>query len=307
MTPQVTIPPTLRAGDTVAIVSPSGPILNRDRLKAGIEVLASWGLDPVVMPHVHARHGHLAGTDEHRAGDLNTAIRDPDVRAILAARGGYGATRILDLVDWRALADDPIAVVGFSDVTALLAAAWRRLCLVTIHGPSVSSLGTLEPDAADHLRILLFESGTRTTIAGGQGLVPGRAQGRIVGGNLSILTSLLGTSDALGADDAILVLEDVGEAPYRIDRMLAQLRRSGTLDRVAGFAVGQFTRCDVPEDRPSLTVEDVVADVLAPLGVPVMTGLPIGHVRNHRAFPHGAEATLDASAGTLEFGPGPQS
>jgi muramoyltetrapeptide carboxypeptidase len=307
VTRPVTTSPTLRAGDTVAVVSPSGPILSTDRLEAGIAVLASWGLRPVVLPHVHAFHGHLAGTDEHRAGDLNTAIRDPEIRAIFAARGGYGATRILDLIDWDALADDPIPIVGFSDVTALLVAAWRRLRLVTIHGPSVCSLGSLESEAADHLRGLLFEIGTATTIADGRGLVPGRAEGRIVGGNLSILTSLLGTPDALETEDTILFLEDVGEAPYRIDRMLTQLRRSRTLDRVAGIAVGHFTRCNMPEDRPSLTVEEVLADVLAPLGVPVAIGLPTGHVRNHRAFPHGAEVILDAGAGTVDTGPGAQS
>lgn len=300
MTRQVKTPQPLHAGDTVAIVSPSGPILDRDRVDVGIDVLGSWNLDPVVMPHVHAQHGHLAGTDERRAGDLNAVLRDPDIRAIFAARGGYGATRILDLIDWDALADDPIPIVGFSDVTALLAAAWRRLRLVTIHGPSVSSLGSLESDAADHLRQLLFESGFEATIAGGRGLVPGRAQGRIVGGNLSILTSLLGTPDAPETDGAILFLEDVGEAPYRIDRMLTQLRRSRALGRVAGIAIGQFTRCEVPEDRPSLTVGDVLADCLAMLGVPTVTELPIGHIRTHLAFPHGAEATLDAGAGTLE-------
>lgn len=293
--------PALRPGDRVAVTAPSGPVLRPDRLEAGVAVLAGWGLEPVLAPHVRAVRGHLAGRDADRAADLDAAFADPAVRGIFAVRGGYGLTRLLDRLDWAALARDPKLLVGFSDVTALLLAAWSRLRLVTVHGPFAGRLHTLQRDAADHLHRLMFD-GWAGEVPGASATVTvtgGRAEGRLVGGNLTLLTSLLATPDQPDLDGSILFLEDVHEAPYRLDRMLVQLRRAGLLERVAGIVVGELVGCEPPPGRPSATAEDVVQAELAGLGVPVVRGFPVGHVDHQLALPVGGRALLDAHARTL--------
>jgi muramoyltetrapeptide carboxypeptidase len=301
-------PPRLRRGDRVAVAAPSG-VVDPGRLADGMAELERWGLEPVPGAHVLDCHGHLAGTDEDRVADLNAAFRDPTVRAIWTARGGFGLTRILDRLDWSALAADPKLLIGFSDVTALLVAAWRRLGLVTVHGQFASRLHLVAPHttAADHLRALVFGTGpggaapalphqpAPVTIA------PGTATGPLVGGNLAVLCALLGTPDQLDVDGCVLLLEDVNERPYRIDRMLTQLRAAGVLQRVAGLAVGTFVDCDAAAHVPSATTADVVAERLGDLGVPVLAGLPVGHHDDQLAVAHGAAVRLDAGAGTLEF------
>lgn len=303
MTPTPTVrsrpPPALRAGDRVAVVAPSGPVLSASRLAAGLDVLRSWGLEPVLGRHVHDAVGHLAGADVDRAGDLGAAIRDPSVRAVLAARGGYGALRIAGEVDWGALADDPKIIVGFSDVTLLLLAAWQRASLVTVHGPFVGRLGLQTDDARAHLRRLLTEPVALGVLpARGRTVHGGTAEGRLVGGNLATICSTLGTPLATSFDRCVLLLEEVGEAPYRLDRMLTQLRFAGALDGAAGVAVGSLVRC-APGERPSGTAEEVVAERLGDLGVPVVEGFPLGHVDHQLAVPLGVRARLDGDAGTL--------
>ncbi|MDP9022698.1 MAG: LD-carboxypeptidase [Actinomycetota bacterium] len=298
-------PPALRPGDRVAIVSPSSPVVHRDRLERGLAQLRSWGLDPVVFPHADDVHGHLAGTDDDRAADLNAAFRDPGIRAVIASRGGYGVTRILHRLDWAALRHDPKLVVGFSDVTALLLAAWQRLRLVTVHGPFAGRLHLLGGDEESaHLRRLLTDPRpagmlTRAGDAPVETVVGGVAEGRLLGGNLSVLCALVGTVDAPDTDGAILVIEDVNEAPYRLDRSLTQLHRAGVLDHVTGVIVGEMVGCDPPTDRPSLPTAAVVRAAFAGLGIPVVHGLPIGHVDRQLALPLGVRSRLDADAGTL--------
>lgn len=299
-TPRPLLPRALRQGVRVAIVSPCGPVLDHDVLDRGIELLRTWGLQVVEGRHARASTGHLAGTDDQRVHDLNTAIADPDIRAVWVTRGGYGLTRILDRVDWPALAADPGIIVGFSDVSALLAAAWRRIGLVTVHGPFVGRLAVQSPVVRDRVRAVMFGAGYEPLTGVPMAGTPRhRVRGPLIGGNLSVLAALAGTPDQLDARGCVLLLEDVGEAPYRVDRLLTQLRHSGSLDGVAGVAFGAAVRCEPLPSRPSATFTDVLVDRLGDLGVPVVTDLPIGHMATQRAVLHGGEVTIDSGDGTL--------
>ena len=291
--------PRLRAGDRVAVVSPSGPVAP-ERLAAGLEVLASWGLDPVVAEHARgtdSRFGYLSADDATRAADLTRAWLDPEVRAVVCARGGYGAQRVVDLLDWEVLAAaGPKVLLGFSDVTALHQAFAARLGLSTVHGPVVSSLGRADEATREHLRTMLLDPapGTSLTPTPATTLVPGRAEGVLLGGNLALLAAGVGTPAGLPARGAVVVLEDVAEEAYRLDRLLTQLLRSGWFDGVRGIALGHFTDCASPP-----AVRDLALERLGPLGVPMVAGLPVGHERSNLAFPLGVPAVLDADAGTL--------
>ncbi|HEX6248242.1 MAG TPA: DUF4031 domain-containing protein [Nocardioidaceae bacterium] len=286
-------------GDTVAVVAPAGPV-PAERLGAGLEVLRSWGLVVREMPQVRGRLDdldYLAAPDDARAADLMAAWTDPGVAAVVAARGGYGTQRILDLLDWDLLAAaGPKVLLGFSDVTALHQAVGRYLGLSTLHGPVVTSLGAADAASRDHLRRMLFEPGAALSLTPHpvEPLVGGRTEGPLVGGNLSLLAAGTGTPTALPAEGCIAVLEDVDESPYRLDRLLTQLLRSGWFDGVRGIALGGFSGCGV---EASLRV--VFEDRLAPLGVPVLLGVPVGHAEHNLALPLGVHAVLDADAGTL--------
>lgn len=294
--------PALRPGDRVAVIAPSGPVLDGGDLDRGLEILRSWGLDVVEGAHLRHRHGHLAAADDDRLADLHAAIGDPTIRAVLAARGGFGVQRLVDGIDWDALAADPKLLVGFSDLTSLLVAAWQRLGLVGIHGTFVGRLHLQGDAALTRLRALLTGAVAEPLrFESDDVLVGGAAEGPLVGGNLAMLSTDLATSTAIRPAGAVLFLEDVNEPPYAIDRMLTQLRRAGVLDEVAGVAVGTWRACDPPGDRPSATVEDVVADRLGDLDVPVVTGLPIGHVDGQLPVPVGARVRLDTAAGSLVF------
>lgn len=297
-------PRALRSGDTVAVVSPCSAV-PVERLDAGLAVLSSWGLRPVEGAHARAVHGHLAGSDEQRIADLNTAFRDPVVRAVWASRGGYGLTRIIERLDWPALAADPKLLIGFSDVSALLLSAWQRIGLVTLHGQVVARLHLLAHAARERLRggVLGDTAALRQPVAGTVVAAPGstgRVTGRLVGGNLAVLAALAGTPDRLRASGCIVVLEEVDEPPYRVDRLLTQLWRSGALNGAVGVAVGAPVRCSPAIGTRSGTFDEVVADRLGDLGVPVLTNLPVGHVDDQAALVHGARAELDVVAGTLE-------
>ncbi|MFF4754431.1 S66 peptidase family protein [Streptomyces sp. NPDC002514] len=293
-------PPRLAPGARVAVVAPSGP-LAEDRLEAGLDVLRGWDLDPVVQPHARDRHaelGHLAGTDADRAADLQRAWCDPDVAAVLCARGGYGAQRMVDLLDWDALrAAGPKVLVGFSDTTVLHRAFADRLGLVTLYGPAVAGIDFIKNTRAqEHLRATLFAPETvRTIAAGGPALVPGRARGITLGGCLSLLATDLGTPFAPPvARGGLVLLEDVGESPYRVDRLLTQLLRAGRLDGVAGVGLGSWVKCGPYEE-----LRAVFADRLGDLGVPVLEEIGFGHCDGALTVPFGVAAELDADAGTL--------
>lgn len=289
----------LRPGDRVAVVAPAGPVVP-ERLDRGLAVLESWGLSVTVGEHtrgVHERFGYLASDDATRADDLMRVWCDPDVQAVFCARGGYGVQRMVDLLDWESIAAaGPKVLVGFSDVTALHQAFATRLGLSTVHGPVVTSLGSGDDESRAHLRSLLFAPapGVPLTPSPVETLVGGRAEGVLVGGNIAMLASEVGSRNSLRAASSIAVLEEIGEEAYRLDRLLTQLLRTGWFDDVLGIVLGTFTDCG-----PTDSVRDLVRDRLAPLGVPLLWGAPIGHDDRNLAFPYGVPAVLDADAGTL--------
>lgn len=287
-------PARLREGDRVRIVAPSGPV-DADRLAAGCDTLRRLGLEVELADHVRDRTGFLAGADADRAHDLQRAWCDPDVRAVLCARGGYGAMRVLARLDWTALrAARPKILFGSSDVTALHAAFGRRLGVTTGFGPMVAgALAEPTPVEIDHLRAALF--GLPAPVRAAATYAAGRARGRLVGGNLALLASLTGTPFAPpAARGRIVVLEDVDEAPYRVDRMLTQLLLAGWFDGVAGVVLGSWTSCG-----PEAEVEAVLRDRLEPLGVPIVAGVALGHGRPQLTIELGGLVELDADAGTL--------
>lgn len=297
-------PPRLRAGDLVALVSPSGP-MPAPRAMVAATVLQGWGLRVRMGAHALSRHHYLAGTDEERLADFNDALRDDEVRAVICLRGGYGAQQIVDDLDFDAVRADPKPVLGFSDITAIHAALWRETGLVTLHGPTAGQFdrGPESVTALDARRALM--TGDPVTVAASPAesthcvRVPGRAVGTLLGGNLAMLASTVGTRHALDLDGAILLLEDVNEAPYRVARMLVQLRRAGWFRGLRGVAVGQFTDCVDVEPA----VEDVLAEQLGALGVPVLGGLPLGHGAEQLTVGLGVPAVLDADAGELVVSP----
>ncbi|KAA9166296.1 LD-carboxypeptidase [Amycolatopsis acidicola] len=284
----------IRPGDTVALATPAGPVAP-ERLDAAAAELESWGLTVKAFTGgAHPRLGYLAGTDEARAADFQAAWVDPAVRAVIAARGGYGTQRMLDLLDWDELrAAGPKVFAGSSDVTALHQALAAELGVVTLF--SGMPAGTYwDAEAADRLRSVLFGQST-VELAAEEALVPGDASGVLTGGNLSLLASGVGAPEQRSADGAIVLLEDVSEAVYRIDRMLTQLLRSGWFAGVRGIALGSWTGCGAPE-----SVRGLVLDRLGPLGVPMLWGLPFGHRPGAATIPLGVTGTI--SAGRLRCG-----
>ena len=290
-------PGRLVSGDVVAVVAPAGPVPS-EQLSAGIAVIESWGLTVRMGAHVHGRHPsleHLAAPDGQRAGDVVDAWCAPEVAAVWVARGGSGCHRLVDRLDWPAMAQaGPRLLVGFSDVTALHEAVAQRLGLVTVHAPVLTSLGESVPSTQDQVRRLLFEpDSARELLAGMSTVTGGAADGVLHGGNLRTLTASLGTRAARPARGSIVVIEDVGEQAFRVDGMLTQLIRAGWFDGVRGVVAGAFT------DTGGSDVDSVVAYRLGALGVPMVNGARVGHIPDNQPLPLGVPARLDADAGTL--------
>jgi len=296
----LTRPRRLRAGDEVAVVAPAGPVPT-DRLEDGVRVLEAWGLRVSLSKHVYDRHDsfdYLAGVDADRANDLIRAWTDPRISAVFGARGGYGTQRMSDLLSWRQLVDaGPKVLCGFSDFTALHQGFAAILGLVTIHGPVVTSLGVADSETVEQVRRILFEPESALELIAAHdttALVPGVAEGVLVGGNLSLLAAEVGTPLSRRARGSLVLLEDCDEEPYRIDRSLTHLLRSGWFEGVRGIGLGSWVRCGTPEQ-----VRNVLADRLTSLGVPILCGLPIGHGTANHAVPLGVPARLDTGARTL--------
>lgn len=274
----------------IAVVAPSG-VHGIERFQAGLAILREAGLDPRPLPGLLRPERYLAAPDEHRLAQLHEALTAPGYAAVWAARGGYGLTRLIDRLERTGLPPRP--VLGFSDLTALFAALHRAGAGPCIHAPVVHSLKGTDEASRAHLFDLL--AGRPVAPLHGETWADGAATGPLLGGNLCLLAALCGTPQQLDVRGAILVLEDLAEPPYRIDRMLQQLRASGALDGVAGFALGQFDRC-APPVSATWTLRDVFLDHLGRGDVPVVAGLPIGHGPANRAFPWGARATLEAGS-----------
>ncbi|WP_373047232.1 LD-carboxypeptidase [Vulgatibacter sp.] len=277
------------------MVAPSGPF-PADRYERGRAVLEARGFRvKEFLPS--APHRYLAGTDEERLAGLHAAFADPEVRAVFAARGGYGAMRLLPGLDVAAIAASRKALVGFSDVTALHLAL-QQAGARSVHGPVVTRLGEEPPEALDRLFALL--AGEAPAPLQGRTLVPGSARGRLLGGNLSVLTRLIGTRWMPSLAGCLLLVEDVGERPYRLDRIWSHLELTGLLDGVAGFVLGDFTGCD----DASVDAQTLMAELVAAAGKPTLAGFPIGHGDVHLAVPLGTAARIEN--GTLHFDEGLQ-
>jgi muramoyltetrapeptide carboxypeptidase len=298
-------PPRLRDGDLVAVCAPAGPV-NPARLARGVDLLGErFRLH--VSADVHEAAGFLAGPDERRADDFNRCLRDPDVRAIIAARGGYGAMRILPLLDADALRRDPKPIIGFSDATALLSWA-ARAGVASVHGPVVSQLGDLPAEDLAWLHRLLTDPAPpgelpwELAAIGASGA--GTREGRLYGGNLTLIAHLVGTPWQVPVDDAILFLEDVGEAPYAIDRYLTRLHLADGFRGARAALIGDLTRCTEPPSPPG-TLGDpaaalaVIAERLRAFGVPGVSGAPVGHGERNAALPWGARCAIDLDARRL--------
>jgi muramoyltetrapeptide carboxypeptidase len=310
-------PPLLKAGDTIMFVAPAGPP-ERDQCERARERIEELGYKVRWRDDMFDVEGYLAGSDERRADELMEAFADPEVDAIFCARGGYGCMRMIDRLDYDVIRSHPKIVIGFSDVTALHTALNRSAGLVTFHGPGpASGMGGAEPPKEFtskylHLALLADQApaaGYTIDVPADVGEVShlgsGTARGRLVGGNLSLVSAIEGTPYALDCEDAILVIEDVREAPYRIDRMLRQLQLAGKLQQLRGVVLGQFTQDYSREDQ--LTEDDrfstsgVLRQYFENAGIPVLVNFPLGHVDQNCTLPLGAEAEIDAEAGTLRI------
>jgi len=301
----VIAPPRLKPGDRIGVVAPSGPVLRR-YVVAGLKVLEAAGYRPRLARHIYDRRGYLAGTDAARAEDLNRMLRNPDIRCVLMARGGYGAMRIATEVDWGAMRRDPKIFAGYSDATFLHLGFQARSGVRTLHGPNLHGLGfrrrgeivrwlkwLSEPVPAQGIRELavpLKLAGHRETVSG-----------RVMGGNLALVHHAACTPYIPSLRGAILFLEEVNEPPYKIDAMLTHLALAGSLRGVRGVALGSFINCVPKPKHKELRLGQVFRDHLGSLGVPALGGMRAGHGRRNLPLPLGARATLDPRRGRLIF------
>jgi muramoyltetrapeptide carboxypeptidase len=305
-------PKRLSAGDTVGIVAPASATFNTLDLQIARESLEALGLKVQVGRHVLDRHGYLAGSDQDRAADINRFFADPDVRAVLPLRGGWGASRVLPSLDYDAIRRNPKIVLGYSDITALHMAIAAKTGLVTFHGPN--GMGRWDEFSVNWVRRVLFDGEAVTlenlhekgdflvqTENRVQTITPGTARGRIFGGNLTVLTAIIGSPYVPDFEGAILFVEDVGEDIYRIDRMLTTLKLAGILGRLRGFVWGTCSECEPGSGFGSLTFEEVFADHIAPLKIPAWQGAMIGHRTPQFTIPEGVEVEIDASAGRIRM------
>ncbi len=296
--PSLRRPRAIRPGSRIALAAPAGPV-DPEALESGRVALTRLGFEVVVGDGILARDGYLAGSDERRAAELMGFIRDPEVAAIVCARGGYGCQRIVAALDAQAFRDAAKPLVGYSDITTLLLWQRKRAGLLGIHGPMLEKKGTLDGETGSALVRALQGSGPHPRFTG-KTLVSGWGEGRLVGGSLTVCVASLGTPWEIDTRDAIVMFEDVTEPPYRIDRLLQQLRAAGKFDRASGIALGGFIDCE-DERYPDWTLERLFDDVFGSLGIPVVVGLPFGHGAENLPWPFAGRAALDGARGELEI------
>lgn len=304
-----TYPPKLKKGDLIGIISPSSPIADPSRIERGVRYLESLGYRALVGENVGKTNGYLAGTDEQRVADLHAMFYDSRVKAIICVRGGYGAPRLLSLFNYRLAARNPKILVGFSDVTALQLALWKKCRLITFHGPmaGVEMANQIDPFTEELFWRVLTSSKKIGAIPfpsepAPESLVQGKTIGRLLGGNLSLVASLMGTKYQPDFTNSILFLEEIAEEPYRIDRMLTQLRNGSVFSKASGMLFGQFTDCK-PLDgtKPSLSTPQVLEEAALKFGKPVLANLPFGHVPKKLTLPSGLRVKMNATTNTLHF------
>jgi muramoyltetrapeptide carboxypeptidase len=300
-------PPKLRKGDVIGLVSPASTPTPRDKIQGSVQYLEGLGYKVKVGAHVSKAWGYLAGTDQERAEDLNAMIRDPQVKAIFALRGGYGTPRLLPFINYQALARQPKIISGFSDITALQLAIYRKCGLVTFSGPMPAVEFWKDPDpyTEENFWRLVTSKKAVGMLAnpleeGMDVLKGGTGSGVLLGGNLALVTSTVGTRFMPSLRSVVLVLEEVDEYPHRVDRMMAQLRNAGILKGLAGMILGRFTQCE-PKDpaKPHLETDFVLREYAAEVGGPVLGNWLYGHVPRKLTVPLGLRATVDAKKKTI--------
>ncbi len=287
-------PPSLRPGDRIGIIAPSGPV-TQSELQPAIELLEAKGYNVIQAPHIYSRQDYLAGHDDLRLEDLHSVFHDQDIKAVICARGGYGVLRLLDKIDYGLIRKHPKIIVGYSDITALLLAIYKKTGLVTFHGPVLKEI------SGDRLKNLdafcdLASSSKHFSLnlPDGEVLTSGRSKGLLIGGNLTLISHLIGTPFLPSLKGALLFIEERGEPLYRIDRMLSHLRLSGVLKDLGGLIAGQFVDCgDISE------INGLLKDVTSNFNIPVFSGLPVGHAALNVSVPLGVQAVLDTTNRTL--------
>ncbi|MFK7844497.1 MAG: LD-carboxypeptidase [Rhodothermales bacterium] len=309
---QVIKPASLQHGDTVGLVSPAGVTYESVQIDIIEETLDMLGLKMKAGQYMMDRWGYFAGTDEHRAADINNMFADEHVDAIFALHGGWGAARALPFLDYEVIRANPKIFMGYSDITALLIAIYANTGLITFHGPNGNSVWN--EFSANYVKKLLFDADSvlyKNPEEKGDALVvvndrirtisSGKARGKLVGGNLTVLTSIIGSDQLPNWEGHILFLEDIGEAIYRIDRMLTQLKLSGVLDQIAGFVFGNCNDCTANSGYNSFTLNEILDHHIKPLGIPAWTGSMIGHIENKFTIPIGVEAEINADLGQIKL------
>ena len=305
---QPIFPRALRPGDTIALVVPASPV-TRESMERAIGRFEQRGFRLKVYGDLYREHGYLAGKDAVRAKELMAAFTDPEVAAVFPARGGTGVSRLLDLLDYDLIRQHPKIFAGFSDITALHLALQRKTGLVTFHSPHPKD----GPGALDGMSQLTGQTywrafleseysnevGYEVTLTDQERdsletIRPGTAQGRLVGGNLALIASLMGTPYEIETKNSILLLEDINEQPYRIDRCLSQLKLAGKLDLLAGVLLGQLTHCEAPPGKASLTLAEIFDDYFGDLGIPVLGNYPIGHCHDNVTLPLNVKIEMNA-------------
>jgi len=304
------LPKALLRGQTVGIISPSAASADRMEYTFAKEAMEAMGLKVKVGDNFKNRFGHLAGTDEERAADFNAMFADPEVKAIICLRGGSGAARILPLIDYEQVKANPKPLLGYSDITALHCALHSQTGLISFHGPNGS--GSWNSFHANQFQQLFFDQkllNFKNEVTKGDDLVAkgnriqtltkGTVEGKILGGNLTVLTALSGTPYYPDFQDAILFIEDVGEDPYRIDRMMSTLKLNGTLGKIKGFVFGQCSDCKPGSGYGAFTVDQIMDQYIIPLGIPAYFGAMIGHISKQFIIPVGARVRLNADQGSI--------
>jgi muramoyltetrapeptide carboxypeptidase len=290
------LPRVLKSGDTLGIVAPASPF-DRKTFDTGLRILESMGFNLVIPADIFEQDRFLAGSDQHRANLLNRLFADPEIDGIICARGGYGAMRILPLLNVGTIARHPKVFVGFSDITVLLVFLLQRCRMVVFHGPTVTTLGNGDPSTQGRFLSALTTPLPLSIATASSGVLhAGRASGRFLCGNLTVFCHLTGTPFQPDFSGSILLLEDRGEAPYRVDRMLTQMLLAGCFNRLSGLALGDFTDCGSNED-----IYRIVTDRLGGLNIPILAGFDVGHNDVNMTLPMGLLAELDTGSRTLTF------
>ncbi len=296
-------PPPIKIGDTIGLVAPAGPIVNKDNFSAGISLLEKKGFRVKYNPTLLYKKGYLAGSDQERADEFNRLWSDPEVKGLVAARGGYGSMRLLDLIDMKQIRQNPKILVGFSDLTVLLAAIHKNTGLVTYHGPVLTTLASIDKQSlASFFKVLTGKSEDLIKPAGVKILKKGRAKGILLGGNLTTLVHMIGTTYEIPWNKSILFIEDIGESPYRLDRLITHLSKARRLQKIKGVILGTFCNDARKEDKSmQQTIHHRIVELLAGYDIPVWANFPVGHGRRNLTLPLGVEVELDSSAGRLQL------